>query len=174
MHRRLAALALLVIVAACVSEDPFVYRGPFRVGIGKAPDPVRTTGSFSVCYGGGDEAKARDLGEETCREYGLQSLLLSVTRYQCTVSAPYSYMFACVNPAMRMANGTYVRPFNKVSVKAWKAEQKRLGHSGEVPNAPAGMAPVEAAPLDAAPATDAEPPAGGWGDAWEHGTATER
>ncbi len=168
MRRRLTVLALLAALAACESGGPFIYMDP-TVTMSKVPDQIRRNGFFTVCYGDGEEAKADALATATCADYNLVPRRSIAQRNQCSLTDPDQVVYYCVNPGMRMANGTYINPLSKAAVKAWQEQQERLKAyeatlGGRVPApAPGAAAPAAAPP----PAADFAPPVGGWGPAWD-------
>jgi hypothetical protein len=127
MRRIFAALALMAALSACSSEGPFVNDLPYyqsgNITINKPPDPIRTTGRFSICYGDDKADQVQPLAVATCKEYGLEALRIGDSRYTCRLTAPEQAEYQCINPKMRWPNGTYINPLNPKDLQRWTAEQ---------------------------------------------------
>jgi hypothetical protein len=168
MRRRLALAALLVAVSACEPATPFIFH-EHTLYVGKEPDQVRTHGGFVICHGDDDMDKVAAMAVETCGNYGLQPVLQYEQRYQCAMTEPHSASYACIDPRMRMGDGTYVNPFNKRDMRRWRAEQAEAGKKPGQAGAPVPQVAPLAPQAEAAPAVDKrfDMPAGGWGQAWD-------
>lgn len=136
--RRLFVLALLGALAACGTEKPFVDFPvtPMGYTVAKQPDIVRMQGHFNVCYAEKDAAEAQKLADETCQRYGLQAMRASSSRYQCRITTPHLTTYVCIDPKMRMPDGTYINPLNKLEVQAWQKLQGPAKKDGSVAPSP--------------------------------------
>ncbi len=177
MRRRLSVLASLAVLAACDTGGPYVYMDP-TVRLTKTIDVIRTTGTFSICFEDGEEKQVAELAAETCGGYHLVPLKYTVQRDQCSMTKPHRATYYCIDPRMRMANGTYINPLNNVAVTAWLNQQARVkayaaSHGGEktapaaTPAAAPAAAPAPAPAPTAVSAPEFDPQVGGWGEAWK-------
>ena len=154
--RRLSVLALLAALAACDSGGPFVYIDP-TVTLNKPSDLIRRNGYFQVCYGDGEDAKADALAAETCADYKLVPRRAINLRYQCALTEPHEAFYYCIDPTMRMADGSYINPLNRGQLKKWREQQERLKAYAA---AHGGAAATPAAPTpEPTPEPAATPPA---------------
>ncbi|WP_239988486.1 hypothetical protein [Paramagnetospirillum kuznetsovii] len=121
-------MTVLVLVAAavtgCASGEAFVDRS-YTVRSVKKQKLPGYNGTLTVCYDGDAPTEKRDhLASEACEVYGLQAILIQEYKWQCRLTVPHLAVYSCVDPNMRLANGSYINPFMPGQVDRWVRGQK--------------------------------------------------
>lgn len=151
------ATALSATMLSACAEAPFVATKPTDI-LAKPDDGMRRTGQFSVCFAGDDQAEAERVARQRCASHGFQTMFVTVTRYQCRVTAPHQATFRCYHPDLvDEKGGSYLNPFDAVAVEQWR---KRTGKTPPAQPVPGWSAPMAAEPAPlGAPAPAALGPA---------------
>jgi hypothetical protein len=124
----LRTILLMLVTAAvtgCAGGEAFVDRAYMTRSVKKQKIPGYN-GVLTICYDSGAPREKRDqLASEACEVYGLKAVLSLEQKWQCRLTVPHMASYACVDPDMHFANGTYVNPFSVSQVNAWKQQQRQ-------------------------------------------------
>ncbi|CCG41940.1 hypothetical protein [Magnetospirillum molischianum] len=124
LFRPLLVVAAMTSLAACSLGEPFVERDRNNLyNTPTVPKPKRAgyNGFVNVCYTSDTLPAERDLlAAEACTEWGLTAVLSYTQRWQCRMTVPHLAVYACIDPAMRNEDGSYVNPFEEEAVTTWR------------------------------------------------------
>lgn len=124
LFRPLFLAAAVTSLAACSMGEPFVERDTtFFITSPVITKPKRAgyNGVVNVCYTSDTPPATRNtLAAEACAAWGLSAVLSSLQPWQCRLTVPHKAIYACIDPAMRWDDGSYVNPFNEGAVAEWR------------------------------------------------------
>jgi hypothetical protein len=124
LFRPMLLAAAVTTLAGCSLGEPFVDRDFTNVTVSKPKLPGHN-GLVMVCYGSDTPlARRNELAAQACAEWGLSAVLTLDQPWQCRLTVPHLATYACIDPAMRLDNGTYVNPYNAGQVEAWRNSRR--------------------------------------------------